>query len=159
MLTIYIDKIDLPVEHDIEKLFAKTRIADTPINRKIIETIEQGEYNDEHSFIDRFKYKLYNSELSTGCKAALCVANNPDKIIDTIECGNNARDAIINFCTKGNIIYYDNCITISHMKGQSTIDVKLDGYRFTTVSRLNDYIQDERPFSPDIETEGIECLD
>ena len=51
-----------------------------------IRQIEKGTYNDEYSFIDRFGYKLYNTELRMGCRAVLCVMNCPDVIIDLIEC-------------------------------------------------------------------------
>lgn len=39
------------------------------------------------------------------------------------------------------------------------IDVELDGYHFTSLSRLNDYFTDERPYTPDLETPGIEKLE
>lgn len=159
MLTIYIDETDLPVEHDVEKLFSQTRLVDTELNRKLIRVIEQGTYNDEWSFIDRFGFKLYTKDMSTGCKAALCVANNPDKIVDLIECGNNARDAIIKLCTNGNILYHENGMTIENINKPDTIDVRLDGYQFTTVERLNRYIHDEMRANPDLNWEGIKKLE
>ena len=161
MLTIYIDKTTLPVEHDVEKLFSQTKLTDTPLNRKLIQVIEQGTYNDPYSFIDRFGFKLYTEDMSTGCKAALCVANNPDKVVDLVECGYNARDAIIHFCNTGNILYHESSLTIESMEEHYVIDVALNGYHFTSVDRLNKYIQDEMipGVYPDLDREGIEKLE
>lgn len=141
MLTVYIDQTDLPVEHDVENLFLRTRLKDTPVNRKLIEVIEKGTYKDESSFVDRFGYKLWKSELSTGCKAALCVANHPDKIIDTAECGFNARDAIINYCKEGNILYYDDGLTVAKARDMEHIDVVVNGEKCETVLEFNQYVQ------------------
>lgn len=162
MLTLYVDQTDLPVEHDVEKLFIKTKIKDTELNRTLIEKIERGRYNDASTFIDRLGVKLYYDNLSTGCKAALCVANNPDKIVDTIECGHNARDAIIKYCREGKILYHSSGRTISSL-GDSpdiAIDVVIGQYRFITLSRLNMYLHDELclGYEPDLELEGVEWL-
>lgn len=89
---------------DIEALFKQIRIKGTEEEKAVIAKIEQGKYNDDNSFIDRFGYKLYLSELSTGCKAALCVINKPDIQINLIECGINALDVILSTCKKGSII-------------------------------------------------------
>lgn len=139
---------------DVEKEFAQLKLKGTDLDRKLIEKIEQGKYVNSISYLDRFGYKLHYDDMSTGCKAALCVANEVEKIIDIVECGNNARDIIIALCKNGNILMEDNGMTISTQYGNE-IDVVLDGYRFTQIDRLNQYISNERPFAPNMDLEGI----
>lgn len=151
MLKIFIDEIsnearNLELINDVEKLFAQLRIEKTNLNMQIISLIEKGKYNDENSFIDRFGYKLYISELSTGCKAALCVVNCPEKLINLVECGNNARDIIISLCKQGNILLKDNGIFFKSYA--STIEAEVDGYKFENIDNLNKYVFAERPFPP-----------
>lgn len=142
---------------DIEKEFKLIKLKGTNIEKELIRIIDKGTWNDEKSFIDRFGFKLHNSELSTGCKAALVVANT-DKLINLRECGLNAVDAIISMCKEGNIEIIDNGITFGTIGMNTNINVKLDDYRFTNTDRLNYYIQSERPFKPDLSKEGIQCL-
>ena len=159
MLTIYVDDVDANnLITNVEEQFAKVKLTGTKIEKEIISEIEHGTYNDEASFIDRFGFKLYNTEMSTGCKAALCVANCPDLIIDLIECGLNARDVIIGLCKDGNILIKENGVTIVDYFN-TPIDVKIDNYKITSVDRLNKYIFSERPFKPVINSEDIKCLD
>ncbi len=162
MLSIFLKdtylKLDKEIVIDVEKEFSKLKIKGTALDRLMIEKIEKGEYNDENSFIDRFGYKLRYSDMSTGCKAALCVLNLPDKVIDLAECGYNARDLIIRFCKDGGILIEDNGLTVSTQYGND-IDIKLDNYRFTSIDRLNRYICEERPFNPNMSIGGIaECI-
>lgn len=159
MLTLYVDTIndsDLEIIHDVEKAFTQIRLTGTDVEKELIQLIDKGSYNDSNSFIDRWGYKLYLSELSTGCKAALCVISNPDKLVDLIECGNNARDIIISRCKTGNVLMYDNGITFR--KYSDNIQVVLDEYLITTVDRLNYYMFNERPFKPDLTMGGIKCI-
>lgn len=159
MLRIWLD--EMPEEniiHDVEKQFKQIKIQGTDLDKLIIETIEGGKYNDTESFIDRFGFKLHLSEISTGCKAALCVANCKDLIIDIIECGNNARDAIIKLCKNGSIYMVDNGASIKFDDNIKNIDCIIGNYRFRTIQRLNKYISSEYPFEPDLEMEGIEYV-
>lgn len=159
MLTIYIDKVNknkLDIVKDVEKEFMQLKIKGTEIEKKILMEIEQAQYNDSQSFIDRFGFKLHWTELSTGCKAALCVVNRPDKIIDLIECGNNARDIIVSICDAGNVLIKDTGITFK--KHTETICVKVDNYKISSIDRLNKYIFSERPFEPDMSMGGIEYV-
>lgn len=158
MLTIFVDTVeDNNVVRDVEEQFAKIKLTGSQIERELISKIERATYNDEYSFIDRFGFKLYNTELSTGCKAALCVVNCPELIIDLIECGMNARDLIIGLCKDGKILIQENGVSImKHV--DAPIDVKIDNYRITDVDRLNKYIFSERPFTPDLNSEDIKCL-
>ena len=62
-LTIYVrednSNIQLPIAHDVELQFLKTRLYKNDYIVKALKEIEQAEYNDEYSFIDRFGFKLY----------------------------------------------------------------------------------------------------
>ena len=156
MLKLLIDDLGNTPVTDVEMLFKQIKIRGTIEECTVISKIEQGKYNDENSFIDRFGYKLYLSELSTGCKAALCVLNRPDILINLIECGINAVDVILTTCKKGNVVMRDRGITIKDYSEDGKIEVELDGYVFTTVKRLNYYLFNERPFEPDFSIGGIE---
>ena len=85
---------------DINAEFSKTLIAVDDNTKRIVKAIDQGELIDSNKFKDRFGVSLYVSELSTGCKAAICAYYHPELIVDTQECGLNARDAIFNYCEK-----------------------------------------------------------
>lgn len=156
MLKLVIDETGTSPKIDIEGLFKQITVSGTPQEREIIEKIEQGKYNDSNSFIDRFGFKLYLSELSTGCKAALCVVNKPNTPMNLIECGINALDVIITTCKNGNVIMRDRDITIKDYSDDGKVEVELDGYVFTSVERLNHYLFNERPFKPDLTIGGIE---
>lgn len=53
---------------NIEGLFSSINLTGNAKEKRVIELIEKGKYNDSASFIDRFGVKLPISELSTGCK-------------------------------------------------------------------------------------------
>ena len=78
---------------DIDASFSKLEIVVNDAVKNIIKAVDAGNMIDESTFEDRFGVRLYLSELSTGCKAAICVAPMPDQMIDLQECGLNARDA------------------------------------------------------------------
>jgi hypothetical protein len=162
MLQIFIDEIpeDIKLEliNNVEEQFAKITVHGTELDKKLIKEIEQGEYYDTERFIDRFGIGLHYSEMSTGCKAALCVANSPDKIIDLKECGINARDEIIRYCTTGNILLHDMEITVNNYKKSDNINVHIDNYNITSIDRLNQYTFSDLPFEVDLTTGGIKCL-
>lgn len=146
MLKIIINEnnsISNSVVNDVEKEFKQIQILGSNLDKILIEKIENGTYLDKNSFTDRFGYKQYLNNISTGCKAALCVANSPEKIINLVECGNNARDAIISLIKDGNILIENNSITISNEFG-SSIDVIIDNKRFKDLDMLNRYIFSER---------------
>lgn len=145
------------VEDDVEELFWRTHITKSKDVEKALNIIEGGQWVNDDFFIDRFGYKVALEDLSTGCKAALCVLSYPDKIIDTKECGVNAIDFIISVCREGCIIISDPEITfVDYSDGK--IDVQIDNYEIFDVDRLNQYFQDER-FSGFIEMgENIKCL-
>lgn len=157
MLTLFFrdENKDLQLDaiSDIEMAFKKVRLTGTEDEINVMQMIDGATYNDSESFVDRFGYKLHLSELSTGCKAALVVIHNPDKIVNIIECGFNARDVIISFCKNGAILLDDDGVT--YQKYSDNIEVRVDDYVFTNVDRLNAYINEERPFGISAGWEGV----
>lgn len=145
---------------DVERAFRALDLAGTDLDVRLVSEIEDGHYLDSSAFIDRFGYKLPIEDLSTGCKCALVVANSPDIFVDTVECGNNARDAIIRNVTQGKIIMSYNGLSIFYPGDDDyTIDVCVeDEYRFTSLDRLNFYFNSEfAACSPvDLGRKGVE---
>lgn len=154
-LKIIVQEEEQEHKQNIDNIFDKLKLQVTDLNKQIVKNIEQGELISNQAFIDRFGYKLFTSELSTGCKAALIIANTPNVILDTIECGENAVDVMINFVDKGTIIIQDRDITFVDYNNNKC-DIELDGYKFTSIDRLNYYYFDERPYKPDLDIKGVE---
>lgn len=143
-LTIYIkgendSDIKLPIARDVELQFLKTRLKKDDYTVKALKEIEQAIYNDGHSFIDRFGFKLYSKNISTGCKAALCIHEFPTTIINTVECGTNALEFIIANCTDGYILMSREAM-IFYVDGQ--IDVTIDDKHFSDCDSLSEYIHE-----------------
>lgn len=142
-LTIYVREdnsdIQLPIAHDVELQFLKTRLYKNDYIVKALKEIEQATYNDEHSFIDRFGFKLYSKDMSTGCKGAICVYAFPDIVIDVVECGINALNFIISNCTNGAILISREAMGFYK---EGPVDVLLDGKWFTDCDDLVDYISE-----------------
>lgn len=163
MLTIkFLDSKDTSVSTNAEVEFNKIDVVDTPIIRKIMQDIDKAVYYNSDYFIDRFGAKIPISFLSTGCKAAIAIEilamNGVTKAFDTIECGINAKNAIIKNCRNGNILMRELGLTIPYSENDNDIDVKVGMYRFTTISRLNQYLFEENRDNPDLNTIGIEKL-
>lgn len=125
---------------DVEFEFKGIEITGTNTDRNIIKYIEDGEYLSKTAFIDRFGAKCYYDCMSTGCKAALLVANRPDKVVNCIECGSNALEAIILYCKDGEILVYGSTLDNVHLARNKEVDVELDGIHFTSSSKLDRYI-------------------
>ena len=91
---------------------------------------------DNETFIDRFGQSLYVSELSTGCKAVILALIKPNKLINFIEAGLNARDYAIENLKSGKVLIEYPYTTFT---GKNTIDCYLPqfGYAFSTIDRLN----------------------
>lgn len=113
MLEIYDAELTKADIVDIDAEFSKTLIKVDENIKNIVKAIDEGELVDSNKFIDRFGVSLYVSELSTGCKVAICTYYNPDFIVDTQECGLNARDAIFNYCENGKILLHDFSVTVN----------------------------------------------
>ena len=161
MIRIYLDSISDNINfiNDVEKGFASVKLKCTDKEQELVSKIESGKLIDFTSFIDRFGYKLYLSELSTGCKASLCVLNYSDSVINLVECGLNARDTIISLCDVGAVLIDTNSATISNKYVKDNkISVQVDNYVFSDINRLNTYIFEEYPFKPDLSSKGIMCI-
>lgn len=108
-------------------------------------------------FIDRFGRTLSIDDLSMGCKTALAVYHNPDKVCNATEIGINALSSIIKHCKDGAIIIYDLKYSFDTLCIDD-IDVLYKGYRFTSFQRFADYMYEEWPYTPDLDWEegGVE---
>lgn len=143
MLTIYLEglvKTDAEIVKDIEKEFESIKLPATDLNKFLIEKTEQGKYNDEQSFINKHGQKLPINCLRKSSKAALCVVNIPNKVIDITDCNNRVRDIIVRYCNVGNIIIEDNGLTISTIINGNQTDVLFYGTHITDIDKLNNYI-------------------
>lgn len=130
------------VIHDVNEAFSNVKLENDEITEILLNEIELGKYYNEERFVDRFGVPVYTSELSTGCKAALCVHYMPDKVIDLIECGTNARDAILKYCKDGNVIYYGMDTTVSDFGCENLeVDIDLHGNNIKRIGDFNDYYE------------------
>ena len=70
---------------------------------KIIKTIDDSEMLSKYTIKSKFNGTALNIDrLSTGCKTALNIIYNPDKVFDICECGDNALDVIYSL-PQGNV--------------------------------------------------------
>lgn len=148
-------------EIDVDEEFAKITLEDRPVVRKILEKLEGGTYCTPSYIQDRFGYRLSVSKLSTGCKAALLTVFRPDMEINLNECGHNAIGCILNFVTEGRVVVCTNICRASVYYDDDDLrcDVALNGYRFTDITRLNDYLTDYYPAPLPYLYDGIEELE
>ena len=73
---------------------------------EIIDRIDSSVMTGQFTILSRFDGMTLNiDKLSTGCKTALNILYNPQKVFDIRECGDNALDLIYDL-PEGNI-YYD----------------------------------------------------
>ena len=142
-----ISEFDVPDEkiiRDVEREFMLMMMQDNEVNRKLMLEIDQAKYLHPYDFIDRLGRTLPIKMLSTGCKAGIIVAANPDTIVDTVEAGYNARDAIIRNVRKGRmILYYDDIAIACPGSKDCEIDVLYSGIHFASLNELNDYLMHE----------------
>ena len=139
---------------DVNLEFTKLKIEPSLKNKKIVTDIEHGTLIDSFTFIDRFGYKQRLNNMSTGCKAVLCMINS-ENFVNFIECGENVINYVINYCNEGKMVLFDRNIRFE--KYTSNIDVLLDGYRFKTIERLNYYLNNEEFGRPNLNVEGVEA--
>ena len=132
---------------DINKEFHKLIIDDRPVVHKILNKLEQGKYHSPYDFYDRFGCLLDISCLSSGAKAAFVTLFNPEMEINLAECGYNAIGMILNFLRDGHVVVHsDICLaSVYYDESDRACDVALDGYRFTDIARLNEYIREYFP--------------
>lgn len=87
----------------------------------IIYRIDQSKMIDQYTIESRFdETRLNIDKLSTGCKTALNIFYNQDKVFDIRECGDNAIDVIYTF-DNGNV-YCDYPLISFEMKNVEAID-------------------------------------
>ena len=97
--------------------------------KEIIRQIDHSDMLSPFSIRSRFDGMALNiDKLSTGCKTALNVLYNPDKVFDILECGDNALDVIYSL-PEGNIycdyplISFDmDKVLVYEKKGKREID-------------------------------------
>lgn len=103
---------------DVEAEFICLDLEYNQVNSRLIKVIDQGEMISDNTFKDRFGKVLYTHFLSTGCKAALLV-NSSDKYVDTLECGDNAKEAIFLACDGKILVETPLCnFSCENKKGQ-----------------------------------------
>ena len=112
-LTLYLcSEAELPKEYKyikfndayFNKYYTDYKIDETAKN--IIKSIDDVEYTGNYRFKSKFEPNadIKLDELSTGCKTALNVYFNQDKIFTVAECGTNAIKEILNL-PQGNIYF------------------------------------------------------
>lgn len=150
------DKPDDMIE-DVEYEFCTFKLDGSDEEELFVNKIEQGHIirDDYTAFIDRFGFKLPTLYLSTGCKCALCVLHS-NKCVSAIECGKNAQVVIVSELRTGSIWVPD--YGSGFFAEKDDIDVWLDSYRFTSLTRLNYYLNNERFLNVDLGMEGIVCI-
>ena len=116
MLHVYTDKRFIPSNlkyiDDPEPLAHSLKITKTEQVCEIIRVVENGEYKDETTFVDRFGRCLFNSCLSSGA-SALIVASilGPDYVVNANDLGLNSANRIIS-CLDNCCIYYEQSPTM-----------------------------------------------
>ena len=123
---------------DIDAAFSQLIVHVDENIKRMVKVIDQGELIDSNRFVDRFGVNLYLSELSTGCKAAICTYFHPEAIVDLQECGLNARDAIFNYCENGKILLHDFGVTVNSENSRKT-PILYAGRRIT-LEEFNDEV-------------------
>lgn len=131
----------LKYHRDVEALFSITKFAGTDTDKAFVRDIDRGTYMSDMLFKDRFGVSLYTTCLSTGCKGAICVTNNPELCIDSIEMGSNAFYYLVKHCKDGNVVIAPHgkaVIVVDDYDVQ--IDVLCEGKRYTSMYALADYV-------------------
>jgi hypothetical protein len=129
------------VIHDVESFFVTSvKLVNDDVTCKLLNEIEQAKYLSDNTFEDRYGRSVYTTELSTGCKAALCVHYFPNKVVDLLECGLNARDAILKYCKDGNVLYYGMNITVDTFDAEDLeVSIVSNERVFHNLDDFNDY--------------------
>lgn len=137
MLQVYFNgvpkDVDKRIVWDAELEFANCRLTGGELEATILREIEKARYCDSYSFIDRFGYKLPISDLSTGCKAALLVGG--DAVISLYECGRNARDVILNYCSEGMVVLNGDTAPVEYR--MPSVAVRVEDTICETVDDIN----------------------
>lgn len=145
---------------DINAEFDRLGLTGSAVENSFLYNLERGSFIDGEPFayIDRFGFKLRTDEMSTGCKAAICVLRRSDKLINLSECGFNAVGMILSWCKTGNIYIPEFNIPFPDYTGNEAVEIQFNNYLFSSLSRFNHYLDSEYPFNPNMLMEGIICL-
>lgn len=111
---------DTSVIRDVEEAFSSFELKGDTCTRNLMKYIDKADYVDSIRFSDRFGDLLYLDNLSSGCKAALCVHYLQDSIVDLAEGGLNVRDAVIAYCTEGNVLIHDWDVSLAEIPDLGT---------------------------------------
>jgi len=163
MLNVYIGNITgkpsgIPYVQNVDAEFSKLSLSSDKDEYFFLKEIDKIQrVVDSVSFIDRFGFKLPSSELSTGCKAAICVLRCTNKVIDLCECGFCATGMILSRCTDGNVYIPEYNLSYPDY-GNDVVSIKFGSYVFTSFSRFFEYLDNEWPYNPDMSKEGIRSV-
>jgi hypothetical protein len=81
---------------DCDAFFGGHKMKDTDFGRKVIEKIEQGKYQDEDTFVDRFGRGLYCDCLSTTSKILILAKQDDGSHVFMVdELGSNGFDLLL----------------------------------------------------------------
>lgn len=143
MLRVYFEEF---MEHkydkiidDVDVAFAVLNVTGSDVDKALLRDIEQAEYLSNGEVFDRFGFKIRMDDISSGCKAALLIANQ-SRPVDITECGLNAEDAILRHCRTGVAVSrYRNSFG-SKVADHENVDIAFDGIRFRDLTRFDQYV-------------------
>lgn len=105
--------------------------------RDIIQKIDNSEMISKYYIASRFDGSRINVDmLSTGCKCALNIMYNPDRIFDIRECGENALEVIYSF--DAGQVYCDYPMIAFDMTGAKAFDTD-DVHIFSDYDELREW--------------------
>lgn len=137
MLEFYIGKENLPKDipfiYDVESAFPFVIIRGSDFQKRVISEIDNGSYNNNKTFIDRFGLPLRYDCLSTGSKAILLLDSKKDAIINMTECGDNVL-GLLEYIEDGKLFFSDRSFEIPFNKDYGVV---CNGKRLKGVSQIN----------------------
>ena len=123
--------------------FDRVSLRDDEVTSTLLKEIELGEFVSFDTIKDRYGRTLDAADMSESCKAALCAAYMPDKVIDTIGCDPDAIGRIISTLKSGAILLHHPAF-IGYVS--ENIDVLFNGYHYTDGNELSFHIDNEYPY-------------
>lgn len=119
---------------------------DNELIKKIIKDIDGATVIYQEGLMDKWNYGISTRELSTGCKAVICVYFFPNKIYGSDTFGNNCWESIIEVAKSGRILniairsWLDDICDYPDLVSY----IKIDGRSFTDIEDLIDEINECR---------------
>lgn len=129
----------LELVSNVEVEFLRIPLEPSSVNRKVMQLLEQGKWQNSKEYTDRFGIRRSIQNISTGSKALLVVENSVGKLVDMMEAGFNAVSLGISVCTRGDMLIPDYQVEFLD-ELQGGVVVRVDNYIFSDVGRLNRYI-------------------